>query len=115
MLHAVGILALSEISKSFPGVRALDSEELAVASREVVALIGENGAGKSTLVKILAGIHQPDSGTIRIDGEITQLRSPRDAARSGIGIIHQELELVDTLDVAANIFLGREPSRLGPA
>src|SRR5262249_52169619 len=114
MLHAVSILALSNISKSFPGVTALDSVELAVASGEVVALIGENGAGKSTLMKILAGIYQPDSGTIRIGGEITQLRSPRDAARRGIAIIHQELELVDTLDVAANIFLGREPYRRGP-
>jgi ribose transport system ATP-binding protein len=115
MLHAVSILALLKISKSFPGVTALDSVELAVASGEVVALIGENGAGKSTLMKILAGIYQPDSGTVRIDGETTQLRSPRDAVRRGIAIIHQELELVDTLDVAANIFLGREPSRFGPA
>jgi ribose transport system ATP-binding protein len=115
MLPAVAILALSKISKSFPGVTALDSVELIVAPGEVVALIGENGAGKSTLMKILAGIYQPDTGTIRINGEITQLRSPRDAARCGIGIIHQELELVDTLDVAANIFLGREPIRFGPA
>jgi ribose transport system ATP-binding protein len=115
MLHGVSILALSNISKSFPGVTALDSVELAVASGEVVALIGENGAGKSTLMKVLAGIYQPDSGTIRIGGEITQLRSPRDAARLGIAIIHQELELVDTLDVAANIFLGRELCRCGPA
>jgi len=111
----VSILALSDISKSFPGVTALDSVELAVASGEVVALIGENGAGKSTLMEILAGIYKPDSGAIRIDGEITQLRSPRDAARPGIAIIHHELELIDTLDVAANIFLGREPSRYGPA
>src|SRR5262245_24579177 len=114
LLHAVSI-ALSNISKSFPGVTALDSVELAVASGEVVALIGENGAGKSTLVKILAGIYQPDSGTIRIGGELTELRSPRDAAQRGIAIIHQELELVDTLDVAGNIFLGREPCRHGPA
>jgi ribose transport system ATP-binding protein len=115
MLHAVSLLALSNISKSFPGVRALDSVELAVESGEVVALIGENGAGKSSLMKILAGIHQPDSGMIRIGGEVTPLRSPRDAAQRGIAIIHQELELVDTLDVASNIFLGREPIRFGPA
>jgi ribose transport system ATP-binding protein len=115
MLQAVSLLALSNISKSFPGVTALDSVDLAVASGEVVALIGENGAGKSTLMKILAGIYRPDSGTIRLGGEITELRSPRDAARRGIAIIHQELELVDTLDVAANIFLGREPCRRGPA
>jgi len=111
----VSILTLSNISKSFPGVTALDSVDLEVASGEVLALIGENGAGKSTLIKILAGIYQPDSGTIRIGGDVTELRSPRDAARRGIAIIHQELELVDTLDVAANIFLGREPCRYGPA
>jgi ribose transport system ATP-binding protein len=115
MLHAVSILALSGISKSFPGVTALDSVELVAASGEVVGLIGENGAGKSTLMKILAGIYRPDAGTIRIDGEVRELRSPRDAARRGIAIIHQELELVDTLDVAANIFLGREPCWGGPA
>src|SRR4029453_10131672 len=98
MLHGVSILALSDISKSFPGVTALDSVELAVASGEVVALIGENGAGKWTLMKVISGFYEPYSGPIRIDGEITQLRSPRDAARRGIAIIHQELELIDTLD-----------------
>jgi ribose transport system ATP-binding protein len=107
------VLTLAQISKSFPGVRALDSVHLEVGAGEVVALVGENGAGKSTLVKILAGIHQPDSGAIRIHGESVQLRSPRDAACRGIGIIHQELELIDTLDVASNIFLGREYTRGG--
>jgi ribose transport system ATP-binding protein len=110
---AFGVLTLAQISKSFPGVRALDSVDLEVGSGEVVALVGENGAGKSTLVKILAGIHRPDSGAIRIQGESVQLRSPRDAASRGIGIIHQELELIDTLDVASNIFLGREYTRGG--
>src|SRR5438067_7993742 len=112
---AANILALAGISKSFPGVKALDSVELDIAAREVVALIGENGAGKSTLMKILAGIYPPDSGLIQISGEVTELRSPRDAARRGIAIIHQEFELVDTLDVAANVFLGREPTCGGPA
>jgi ribose transport system ATP-binding protein len=98
---------------SFPGVKALEAVELEIAAGEVVALIGENGAGKSTLMKILAGIEGPDSGTIHIDGRTVELRSPRHAASYGIAIIHQELELVDTLDVAANIFLGREPSRYG--
>jgi ribose transport system ATP-binding protein len=109
------MLSLTQISKSFPGVRALDSVSLQINRGEVVALIGENGAGKSTLMKILAGIYQPDSGSIQIEGEVIQLRSPRDAAQRGIAIIHQELELVDTLDVGANVFLGREPTWCGPA
>ena len=102
------ILEILQVSKSFPGVKALQSIQLETARGEVVALVGENGAGKSTLMKILAGIHQPDSGTIRIDGSPVDIRSPRDAARLGIAVIHQELELVETLDVAGNIFLGRE-------
>jgi ribose transport system ATP-binding protein len=100
---------MSGISKRFPGVTALDSVSFEVDRGEVVALIGENGAGKSTLMKILAGIHQPDSGTIHIQGASAVLRSPRDAARHGIAIIHQELEVIDTLDIAGNVFLGREP------
>jgi ribose transport system ATP-binding protein len=116
MMPAVSnVLALTGISKSFPGVKALDSVALNIAGAEVVALIGENGAGKSTLIKILAGIHQPDSGAIRIADEVVELRSPRDSAHHGIAIIHQELELVDTLDVAANVFLGREPTWGGAA
>ena len=104
---------MSGISKRFPGVIALDSVDLRVERGEVVALVGENGAGKSTLMKILAGIHQPDSGEIRIKGEPVVIRSPRESSRHGIGIIHQELEVIDSLDIAGNVFLGREPSR-GP-
>src|SRR5262245_3563440 len=107
-------MRLEGISKSFPGVKALDSVELDIAAGEVVALIGENGAGNSTLMKILAGIYQPDAGHIQMNGKVTELRSPREAARRGIAIIHQELELVDTLDVASNVFLGREPTWAGP-
>jgi ribose transport system ATP-binding protein len=106
-------LQMTGISKRFPGVTALDSVSLDVAKGEVVALVGENGAGKSTLMKILAGIHHPDSGTIRINGEAAAIRSPRESARYGIGIIHQELEVIDSLDIAGNVFLGREPTR-GP-
>jgi ribose transport system ATP-binding protein len=101
---------MSGISKRFPGVTALDSVDLEVDRGEVVALVGENGAGKSTLMKILAGIDQPDSGSIHVDGKAVVIRSPRDASRHGIGIIHQELEVIDTLDIAANVFLGREPT-----
>ncbi len=108
MLEMVGI------SKRFPGVTALDSVGFSVGRSEVVALVGENGAGKSTLMKILAGIHRPDSGTIQLGGQFVQIRSPRESARLGIGIIHQELEVIDTLDVAGNIFLGREPRSGGP-
>jgi ribose transport system ATP-binding protein len=103
------MLEMTGISKQFPGVTALESVEFSVAAGEVVALVGENGAGKSTLMKILAGIHRPDAGMIRLRGEPVSIRSPKESAELGIGIIHQELEILDTLDVAANIFLGREP------
>jgi ribose transport system ATP-binding protein len=105
---------MSGISKRFPGVTALDSVQFSVRRGEVVALIGENGAGKSTLMKILAGIYKPDSGTILLHNQPTLIRSPRESSQLAIGIIHQELEVIDTLDVAANIFLGREPTWAGP-
>ena len=108
------VLQVSEISKRFPGVVALDRVSLDVSAGTVVALVGENGAGKSTLMKILAGVYRPDGGEIRIDGHEATLHSPADAAQLGIGVIHQELEVVETLDVAANICLGREPLRAGP-
>jgi ribose transport system ATP-binding protein len=104
---------MSAISKRFPGVVALDRVDLDVSAGEIVALVGENGAGKSTLMKILAGIHRADSGLIRIDGARVAMHEPLDAARLGIGVIHQERELIDTLDVAGNVFLGREPTRGG--
>jgi ribose transport system ATP-binding protein len=108
------MLEMAGISKRFPGVTALDSVGFSVGPGEVVALVGENGAGKSTLMKILAGIHRPDSGTIQLGGQAVAIRSPRESAHLGIGIIHQELEVIDTLDVAGNIFLGREPVWGGP-
>lgn len=105
---------MSGISKQFPGVVALDSVSLDVQPAEVVGLVGENGAGKSTLMKILAGIYRPDSGEIRLNGRTVSIRSPGEAAQFGIGVIHQELELIDNLDVAGNVFLGREPASWGP-
>jgi len=105
---------MSAMSKQFPGVVALDRVDFEVAAGEVVGLVGENGAGKSTLMKILTGIHRADSGTIAIDGVPVVMHGPGDAARLGISIIHQELEVIDTIDVAGNVFLGREPHWAGP-
>ena len=102
------------MSKQFPGVVALDRVDFEVSAGEIVGLVGENGAGKSTLMKILTGIHRADSGTIAIDGALVVMHGPGDAARLGIGIIHQELEVIDTIDVAGNVFLGREPRWAGP-
>ena len=107
-------LEMSGITKRFPGVVALDNVSIEVARAEIVALIGENGAGKSTLIKILGGIHQPDSGSISIDGQPVLIRSVRDASSHGIGIIHQELNVLDNLDIGSNVFLGREPVFGGP-
>jgi ribose transport system ATP-binding protein len=100
---------MSGISKRFPGVVALDDVAFEIGAGEIVALVGENGAGKSTLMKILAGLHRPDHGTIRLDGRDVTMHAPEDAARLGIAVIHQELEVIDNLDVAGNVFLGREP------
>jgi ribose transport system ATP-binding protein len=103
------VLEMKNISKRFSGVVALDSVSLEVFPAEVVGLVGENGAGKSTLMKVLGGIYQPDAGSIRIDGRQVIIDSVQDAIRLGIAFIHQELSVLDNLDVASNIFLGREP------
>jgi ribose transport system ATP-binding protein len=108
----VRTLELKGVGKSFPGVRALDNVGLEISSGEVVALVGENGAGKSTLVKVLAGVHEPDEGSIRIDGQERRLQNPDDARAAGISVIHQHFSLVPVLSVAENMFLGRE-LRLG--
>src|SRR5256714_6466812 len=107
------ILEMSGISKRFPGVIALEQVNLDIYPNEVVALIGENGAGKSTLMKILGGVTKRDAGTIRLDGEQIEINSPREASRRRIEFIHQELSVLDNLDVAANIFLHREPTSGG--
>ncbi|MGV9777041.1 sugar ABC transporter ATP-binding protein [Streptosporangium sp. NPDC003464] len=107
------LLVMRGIVKQFPGVRALDGVDLDVRAGEVHCLLGQNGAGKSTLIKILSGAHQPDEGTITLGAERARLSSPIAAIRSGISTIYQELDLVDGLSVAQNIFLGHEPARLG--
>jgi ABC-type sugar transport system ATPase subunit len=109
-----GYLAqLIDISKAFGHVQALRSVSFNVYRGEVLALLGDNGAGKSTLVKILAGVHQPDSGQVMKDGEPLDLKDPTDALRVGIATVYQDLAVVDTLDVARNVFLGRVPRRFG--
>ncbi|MEI6645393.1 MAG: sugar ABC transporter ATP-binding protein [bacterium] len=107
------VVALHDIHKSFSGVKALRGVTLDVRTAEVLALIGENGAGKSTLMNILGGVHQPDAGSLAINGQPVRLNGVADAMRLGIGFIHQECNVVDNLDVAGYMFLGREPLRGG--
>ncbi|WP_332398801.1 ribose ABC transporter ATP-binding protein RbsA [Vibrio metschnikovii] len=102
------ILALSQIDKAFPGVKALDQACLNVYPGRVMALMGENGAGKSTLMKVLTGIYSKDAGTIDYQGQPASFKGPRDSQQAGISIIHQELNLIPQLTIAENIFLGRE-------
>ncbi|HEV2764956.1 MAG TPA: ATP-binding cassette domain-containing protein, partial [Pyrinomonadaceae bacterium] len=108
------ILQMRKIEKRFAGVHALKGVDFELSAGEVVALLGENGAGKSTLMKILGGVHEPDSGEILIDGQPARVQNVSDASRYGVGFIHQELNVLDNLDVASNVFLGREPVRGGP-
>ena len=103
------LISAQDVSKSFPGVRALKRVGFELLSGEVHALVGENGAGKSTLMKILAGIYSRDGGDIFYNGEPVNFTSPRAAQVVGIGIVHQELQLMNHLTVAQNIFIGREP------
>ena len=103
------VLEMRHISKSFPGVKALDDVHLDLYEGQVHALLGENGAGKSTLVKILSGVYRPDEGEIEINGEKVEFGSTREAEAAGVAIIHQELNLIPQMTVAENVFLGREP------
>ena len=108
-MNDIPLLEMRGIAKKFPGVVALDNVSLKVGRGEVVALCGENGAGKSTLMKILGGIYPPDGGEIIVDGQPVKINHVMDALKLGIAFIHQELNVLDNLDVAANVFLGREP------
>jgi monosaccharide-transporting ATPase len=107
------IVAMSGISKSFPGVQALENVDFSLNKGEIHALIGENGAGKSTLIKILTGVDQPDSGTISINQQKTAIRSPQHAQVLGISTVYQEVNLCPNLTVAENILIGREPKKWG--
>ncbi|MFE6132573.1 sugar ABC transporter ATP-binding protein [Streptomyces sp. NBC_01167] len=103
------VLALTDVSKSFGAVRALQDVSLSLLPGEVHALAGENGAGKSTLIKILAGVHRPDAGTLLLDGDPVVFHGPGDARDAGIAVIYQEPTLFPDLSVAENIFMGRQP------
>jgi galactofuranose transport system ATP-binding protein len=107
------LLRMEGISKAFPGVRALEGASLTVARGEVHAVMGQNGAGKSTPIKILTGAYRRDSGTVDLDGRPVDFHSPQQAQAGGVSTIYQEVSLVPFRSVAENIFLGREPRRLG--
>jgi simple sugar transport system ATP-binding protein/D-xylose transport system ATP-binding protein len=108
------VLSLRGITKTFGAVAALTDVDLDVAAGEVVALVGDNGAGKSTLVKVLAGVHSPDAGTITFEGREVSIHTPGDAQALGIATVYQDLALCENLNVVENLFLGHElrPSRL---
>src|SRR5436305_2222612 len=99
------------LSKTFGHVRALRDVSLEIHENDVMAIVGDNGAGKSTLTKILSGVHQPDQGDIRVKGQPVRIANPRKARELGIATVFQNLALVDCRDVAANLYLGREPTR----
>jgi ribose transport system ATP-binding protein len=107
------LLTVRGVVKEFPGVRALDGVDLEVEAGEVHCLLGQNGAGKSTLIKVLSGAHRAGDGEVRWKGEPVSFPSPIAALRAGLATIYQELDLVDGLSVAENVFLGHEPSALG--
>lgn len=110
--QAPPVLALRGVSKSFGAVNALSNVELTLRRGEVTALLGDNGAGKSTLVKILSGVHPADEGVVEFDGRPVAISNPTAARDLGIATVYQDLALCDNLDVVANLFLGREQTRL---
>ncbi len=107
------LIALQHITKRFGGLAALDDVSLKLRKGERLALVGENGAGKSSLMNVLYGLYQPDEGAVTFNGEVVQLKSPAEALRRGVGMVHQHFTLVPTLSVAENVVLGHEPTRLG--
>jgi fructose transport system ATP-binding protein len=111
---AAPVLEARGLVKRYGHVVALDGADFDLFPGEIQAIIGDNGAGKSTLIKALSGALQPDEGEIRLDGEPVHFRSPRDARRAGIETVYQDLAVAPALDIASNIFLGREKRRRGP-
>ena len=107
------VLAVTGISKTFPGVIALENVDFALQRGEIHALVGENGAGKSTLIKVLTGVEHPDAGTIEFEGQVVQVRSPQQSQEIGISTVYQEVNLCTNISVAENILLGHEPHRFG--
>ena len=109
------VLTMRDISKTFPGVKALQHVDFTLRKGEIHALMGENGAGKSTLIKVLTGVHEFENGEIRLDGKDGPIinKSPQDAQNNGISTVYQEVNLCPNLTVAENLFIGREPKKLG--
>jgi D-xylose transport system ATP-binding protein len=114
-VNGAPVLALEGVSKSFGPVQALNDVDFQIHPGEVLALVGDNGAGKSTLVKVIAGIHEADEGTITFEGEQVTITTPSDAVDLGIATVYQDLALSDNLDVVENLYLGREQVGDGPA
>src|SRR5690348_1751807 len=107
------LLTMTGIGKSFPGVTALTDVDLRLFAGEVHALMGENGAGKSTLIKVLTGVYEPDAGAMMLDGAPIRFAGPLQAQSGGVSTVYQEINLCANLSVAENIYLGRQPRRLG--
>lgn len=107
------LLAINGLSVEFPGVKALDQVDFTLQSGEVVALLGENGAGKSTLIKALTGVYSRSAGEILLEGRAIAPQSTAQAQALGIGTVYQEVNLLANISVAANLFIGREPTRFG--
>jgi galactofuranose transport system ATP-binding protein len=113
MAEIQNILSMTGITKSFPGVIALENVDFSLRKGEVHGLMGENGAGKSTLIKVLTGVEHPDSGSIDLEGKLVQVRSPQHSQELGISTVYQEVNLCTNISVAENIVLGHEPQRFG--
>ncbi len=107
------VLTMTGISKTFPGVKALENVDFSLKRGEIHALVGENGAGKSTLIKALTGVEHPDAGSIEFDGKVVEVKSPQHAQEIGISTVYQEVNLCTNISVAENIMLGHEPRRFG--